>query len=51
MTGDYVTAAGEAITMWARVVLPARHGAGWPSRSDSTGSVDKKGWGHEADSG
>jgi len=51
ITGDYVTAAGEAITMWARVVLPARHGAGWPSRSDSTGSVDKKGWGHEADSG
>jgi hypothetical protein len=26
--GDHVTAAREAITMWARVVLPARHGAG-----------------------
>ena len=22
MTGDYVTAAGEAITMWARVAVP-----------------------------
>jgi hypothetical protein len=37
ITGDYVTAAGEAITMWARVVLPARHGAGWPSPKSQHG--------------
>jgi hypothetical protein len=41
--GDHVTAAREAITMWARVVLPARHGAGWPSPKSQHGSVDKKG--------
>ena len=31
-----VTAAGEAITMWARVVLPA-YGAGWPSPKSQHG--------------
>jgi hypothetical protein len=35
--GDQVTAAGEAITMWARVAVPARHGAGWPSPKSQHG--------------
>ena len=41
--GDQVTAACEAITMWARVAVPARHGAGWPPPKSQHGSVDKKG--------
>ena len=41
--GDHVTAAREAITMWDRVVLPARQGAGWPSPKSQHGSVDQKG--------
>jgi hypothetical protein len=41
--GEHVTAAREAITMGARVVLPARHGAAALPPKSQHGSVDKKG--------
>ena len=43
--GDQVTAAREAITMWARVVLPARHGAGWPPPKSQHGLGRQEGLG------
>src|SRR5918993_3444449 len=49
--GDQVTAAPEAITMWARVAVPARHGAGWPSPKAQHGLGRQRGLGHDPDSG
>src|SRR4029453_207427 len=49
--GDHVTVAPEAVTMWGQ---GGRAGAAWRGLAvpeSQYGSVDKKGWGHEADSG